>query len=85
MKKIFKYEIVDSKQITIELPMGAIVVDACIQQGNVKLWIEVPQDDRIKEKRTFKIFGTGVEIPTEAIHRSTLFDGVFVWHIYEVL
>lgn len=34
--------------------------------------------------RSFKIVGTGWEVPKGAIHRGTVQQGQFVWHLMEV-
>jgi hypothetical protein len=49
------------------------------------LWAEV-ESNNVKEKRVFKIYGTGDEIKEDAKYVGTAFDkdGVFVWHLYEL-
>jgi len=47
------------------------------------MWLEVP-DETEEKSHTFRIFGTGHDIPNSAIHCGSLLNAGFVWHIYEV-
>ena len=80
MKTIYKYNTGE-----ILLPQGAIVRKAGMQNGMIALWAEV-DTDAPDEHRHFVAYGTGWEIATDRNHCyiDTVFDGPFVWHVYEV-
>lgn len=67
------------------MPKGAKVLKAGMQGGEVQLWAEV-DTDAPKEERNFIVYGTGWEIQEENVcFIDTVFDGAFVWHVYEVV
>lgn len=68
----------------VNMPKGAIVRKAAMQNGRVTLWAEVDTSQPL-EARTFVTYGTGWEIDEEKrCYIDTIFDGPFVWHVYEV-
>jgi len=79
MKAIYKYSTGE-----ISLPQGAIVRKAGMQNGAITLWVEV-DTDAPTEYRHFVAYGTGWEIATDRslCYIDTVFDGSFVWHVYE--
>lgn len=71
----------------IEIPTGAkFLTFACLDCGPAA-WFEVPQKTQM-EKRLFRIFGTGHEIPRWYRYLGTgLQPGpemTYVWHLYEM-
>jgi hypothetical protein len=78
MKMIYKYQIG-----TVQIPKGAKILTANRQGDDVVLWAEVDTTTD-REHRTFRVFGTGFEIPEGSTYINTFFDGPFVWHLYEV-
>lgn len=78
------------KYTTFELPSGAKIVSIGYQthggQPALFLWAEV-DTNKPPEKRRFLLIGTGQELLQEKRYRhvSTLHDGPFVWHVFEVL
>lgn len=79
MKTVYKYPM----GITL-IPKGAIIRKAGIQNGEIFLWAEV-DTDAPKVHRHIYAFGTGHLIPENACFIDTVFDGAFVWHVYEVV
>lgn len=79
MKTVYKYPTGE-----IQIPKGAKVLTAEIQNEKVCIWAEV-DTEQVLEHRTFHVYGTGHLIPEQACYVSTVFDGAFVWHIYEVV
>ena len=80
MKTVYKYRLGD-----IQLPVGAKVLTAGVQGGEFYLWAEVDTDQPLEE-RHFVVYGTGWEITdSNRCYIATLFEGAFVWHVYEVL
>lgn len=95
MKKIFKYgfSFDSGNKSTALLPCGAKILTVNIQDKNdprCQIWALI--DDSVKgfEERTFIAIGTGDDI-TEDITRMTylntifLYDGVEVYHIFEII
>lgn len=81
MKTVYKYKIGNGE---LQLPSGAKVLTAAIQNGDLCIWAEV-DDVAIPEHRTFYIYGTGHIVPENVCYVATVFDGPFVWHVYEVV
>ena len=79
MKTIYKYDTGH-----IQLPKGAKILKAGMQGGEVKIWAEVDSSQPTEERRVF-VYGTGHLIPENACYIDTVFDTLFVWHVYEVL
>lgn len=66
------------------LPKGAKILTAQVQNGTIVLWSEVDLD-RETEPRPIEIVGTGTVVPKKSVYISTVQDGPFVWHLYELL
>jgi hypothetical protein len=87
MRTIYKYElkIVDLQEI--ELPVGANIISAQVQNGKVYVWAIV-NTELTPEFRTIIIYGTGNPMygysPTTHNFIGTVQDGQYVWHIFEV-
>lgn len=80
MKTIYKYGLGE-----VQLPKGAKILTVSHQNGNFVMWAEV-DTERVPEHRTFVVFGTGWEMPdVKMSYVGTIFEGAFVWHVYEVL
>lgn len=80
MKTIYKYRI--SNEMPVELPIGAKFLHLGMQNNQIIAWFEIrPQNH--SEQRVFKVYGTGHKITSSAPYLGTVFDGPFVWHIYE--
>ena len=79
---IYKYEL-SSKVL---LPEGSLVLKAGIQSGGMYIWALIDPKQPLIE-RNFEIVGTGHPFEYGCLtHRfvDTIFDGPFVWHIFEV-
>jgi hypothetical protein len=85
MSRMLKYRIsANQDQTTISIRAGADIRAVGVQlPREVCLWAEVPDDTPV-QARTFTIIGTGDDVPAGA-YVGTVFDGPFVWHIYEVV
>ena len=83
MRTIYKYEL--SK--TIELPINSQVLKAGMQNGGMYLWVLVDPNEKETSQRNFEILGTGHPFEFDYLthtHIDSIFDGPFVWHIWEV-
>jgi hypothetical protein len=86
MRTVFKYPIPATGDVRIELPMNAKLV-LCDTQGasfNPVLWFEIERDND-HEMRTFRVFGTGHDIPDGYEHMGSVNHEMtgLVWHVYE--
>lgn len=79
MKTVYKY-----RTGVIQIPKGAHILKAGMQNGEVFIWAEV-DSSQPTEERSFCVCGTGHLIPKKSCYIDTVFDGDFVWHVYEVL
>lgn len=74
---------VDDAWHTLEVH-GPIVYVATRGEGYVEMWFL--SDSAVTHwSRTFRVFGTGQEVPDSAAHiRSTMSaSGQFIWHLFE--
>ena len=86
MKAIWKFGL--SESCTVEMPKGARILTVREQGNDVALWVEVdPKAPR--EKREFRLFGTGFELPGNKLMNylgtAMLMGGSLVLHAYEIL
>jgi hypothetical protein len=87
MSIVYKYILANDIN-EIFVPKGSRVISVQAQKDNVCLWILLPLDPELDlVKRTFRIFGTGVDIPDDARHEpiGTVQIDWMVWHVFEVL
>jgi hypothetical protein len=84
MKTVFKYTL-HSTEGTVQLPVGAKILLAGVQDTGIQLWAEVESTAPLISRQFF-VVGTGHEMPTGRLeYISTVFVGMLVWHIYEQL
>jgi hypothetical protein len=48
------------------------------------LWAIV-NTEAVKVKKNFIILGTGSEVPNNAWYIDSFMDGMFVWHVFELV
>lgn len=84
MRTIHKFPTVIGRCIDVWMPAGAKILCSNMQHGTLTLWAEV-DDSLPQERRTFSTFGTGHLMPDNVplAFIATVFDGPFVWHVYE--
>lgn len=85
MKAIWKFAL--SEHCTLDMPRGATILTAREQGDDVCIWAEVDPKAPL-EKREFRVFGTGFELPEKVmVYRGTamLSSGRLVLHVYEIL
>lgn len=81
--KIHKYHL-SSQDVEIELPLGAEVLKVDMQRGELMLWALVEDWEDRRARRRFVTYPTGMSgIRIDDQHIDTVFDGDFVWHVFE--
>lgn len=89
MKTIWKFPFSGrpGQMISHSMPKGAKILDVQLQEGIPMLWALV-EKDAPQERRSFTLLGTGWDLPPELdghlVHISTIQDGPFAWHAFEV-
>ena len=100
MKTVYKYELSSPLGIItkVSLPKGSTVLSAGIQANDFFIWALV-DTEQPTEDRKFIVYGTGWEIDEGIKDRfhiggnlaffdlcpiDTVFQGPYVWHIFEV-
>ena len=84
---MLKYKISDDDfmQTDVLMRKGAVIRAVAMQGSVLCAWAETPmQADSLTVKRTFCVVPTGGDIPDPGTYLGTVFEGPFVWHIYEV-
>jgi hypothetical protein len=83
MRVIYKYELTQ----TIQLPIDSQVLKVGMQNGIMQMWVLVDPNQKETSQRNFEIIGTGHSFEFDYLTHTyidSLFDGPFVWHIWEV-
>jgi hypothetical protein len=87
-KIIYKYKITESEDIQVEMPKGAQILHADIMSNGMHVWALVNPKHKLK-KKTFRVIATGQEISDydkkHYHYIKTMIDGIFVWHLYELI
>lgn len=86
-KTIWKYDFETTDEQTIEMPSGGEILSVQTQADSPKMWVLLDPTNP-KEKRRFRIFGTGHPISgdTSSLHfigTYQLRSGSLVFHIFE--
>ncbi len=88
MKTIYKYNVTLEDTFELKLPKGAQVLSVQEQYGDPVMWAVI-DTEAPKEKRTFRLVGTGHPIDPELnlafIGTFQLDHGDFVGHLFEIL
>ena len=83
-KRILKYNISLGGEDMVEIPVKSVVRSIQIQDGALKLWAEVDDEEHEYCRRFFRALATGFdEIPDNSVYITTVQLGWTVWHIYE--
>jgi hypothetical protein len=82
-RAVYKFALAIEVETQVCLDVGAHVVHVGMQNGELMLWAELDTHALTKPPRVYRVFGTGHEIPDMWMHVGTVFDGPFVWHVYE--
>jgi len=85
MKTIWKYQLEIEDSQSINMPIGAKILDVQSQNGVICMWFLVETNNEI-HTRNFAIVGTGNPIwmkEYDYIGTTQTRQGVLVWHIFE--
>lgn len=84
MRVVHKYTIRNSLEPQlVTVPSRAALLTAAMQGDQICVWFQVePESPPITH--TWLVVGTGHPIVDEARHVGTVFDGAFVWHIFDI-
>lgn len=95
MNRIFKYPLNFTDHIrdgvfecSLMLPAGAKILKAELYNNGTFLWAIVNENNNFQEQRNFIMYGTGRHIHQDLSrlnYLSTIFSGLYVWHIFEVI
>ena len=88
MKTIWKFELPLEDYVELLLPKGSISLSAQVQDSNLQLWCLCNSEESLRERRVFRIIGTGHFIEEENIKFIDTFqimNGDLVFHVFEIL
>ena len=83
MRTIWKFSIALHNEQFVQMPKGAVVLSAQVQNGILCLWADI-ETHNDNETRHIYINGTGnpIQQPADARYVSTVIMDAFVWHVY---
>jgi hypothetical protein len=82
---IFKFNLKLTDEIqTITMPAFSKIVHTEMQHGKITAWFMCDSEEEPTES-DFKIVGTGHKFGNEFEYVGTCLDGMFVWHILELV
>ncbi len=86
MKRVYKYPFPILDDVRLALPVGARIIKvATAGVGAANLWAIVDPSIEAKSMLELRIVGTGHDFDDANLrHIDTIFDGPFVWHVFEV-
>ena len=87
MRTVWKYTRRLSDRIDLDIPQNNKLVSVSMipdTDHELGFWFEIETDKpTVYEVRHFAVMGTGHPIADNLIHRCTVQDHEFVWHVYE--
>jgi hypothetical protein len=87
MKTVWKFELPLEDYVELLLPKGSISLSVQVQGNNLQLWCLCNPEEPLREKRVFRIVGTGHYIEEKNISFIDTFqmmNGDFAFHVFEV-
>lgn len=79
---IYKYSI---SKVDFLLPKNGAIVKIGMQGKMLCFWVSFKKYTEETEHRQFYVVGTGQIIPVLTSYIDTVFDGEYVWHVFEEL
>ena len=85
MRTIWKFPLDFADKVEIQMPCFAAIIHVGVQHERLCLWAIIDIDQPLVTRR-FRVIGTGHEYPDCLPEKyiGTVFQDVFVWHIFEV-
>jgi hypothetical protein len=88
MRTIWKFELFEMTAAVvphrvISIPADARLVAVAMQGPRIFGWFVV-DPSAPSEPRAYRVLGTGHDVPEDGTHVGSVFDGPFVWHVFEV-
>ena len=82
MKTIYKYSA--HSGAPVPMPIGAEIVSADVRDGKITIWALIDTEAETEQRR-FIYVGTGFDVSEleSTQYIGTVFDGPFVWHVFE--
>ena len=69
--------------LPVNLPKSSKILKVRLNETGLYIWVECdPVNFDDDELFKFHIIGTGHKVPEDYIYLDTVFEGIFVWHIY---
>lgn len=87
MKTIWKYPLLISDRVTLDMPMDAQVLTVQVQHDIACLWVLCDSNQSLVT-RHFKVIGTGHPIPANIMEYVGTFqieEGALVFHVFELI
>lgn len=87
MKTVYKYPIARQIEQYIDMPVEATILSFHAQDDCFFIWVLLPDTEALRERRHFRLFGTGEEMPRYPNkYVGTIHDHLnVVWHLFEDL
>lgn len=84
LRRVYKYQLnCEQRELQcIDVPIGASFLCFQTQMGVPTVWFEVDHLGKT-EKRHYRLFGPGWDIPSEYCYVGTFQSDALVWHLYE--
>jgi hypothetical protein len=82
MNTIWKYPVPLADSFVLNMPKDATPLHVDVQRGAPCLWALV-DTSAPNEERTFRLVGTGGDVPRDTCYVGTFQQGPFVWHVFE--
>ena len=79
---VWKYTLPIQDECEIQMPLGAEVLSAHMQDDSICIWVKVDKG-AVSLPRTFYVTGTGQWIPMNTRYIGTCVGEIFVWHVWE--
>lgn len=84
-QRIWKFPVPMQDEFSLRMPVSARILCVQTQHGEPQLWAAVTKSGNM-ELRTFRLAGTGHEIPAGLVYIGTfqLYEGTFIGHLFEI-
>ena len=84
-REVWKYKL-NMGKTKVVLPEGSILAHIGVQNGCIYIWVEQQIEPADGIEHIYFVVGTGQPLPegyAHMDHRGSVFQGPFVWHVYE--